>query len=277
MLYNQPTPVACEYCGKIRKAMGVLRENEITWYTTLPCQCEQSQKAQEEAEAIRAADEAEEERKRQTAKMKLRIQKIIGESGIGKRFQTRTFDNFEVNKGNSIAYKKAKKYADEFSAMLPSETHQPPEKTGLLIIGSMGTGKTHLAVAIANQVIQTGMPVICMTMIDLLGRIKATYEKPEAHEDDVLRLYKTVPLLVIDDMGKEKPSEWALSQIYTIINSRYEEYMPIVITSNYGMENLIARLSPNDDLTTARATIDRLREMCVGIQMQGESWRGKHG
>ena len=62
-----------------------------------------------------------------------------------------------------------------------------------------------------------------MTMIDLLERIKRTFNKTGADEAEVLQIYKTVPLLVIDDIGKEPPTEWAISTVYNIINSRYEE------------------------------------------------------
>ena len=83
-----------------------------------------------------------------------------------------------------------------------------PAANGLFIAGPPGTGKTHLAAAIANHLIAQGKPVICMTMIDLLERIKRTYSTTGGSESDVLKIYKTVPLLVIDDIGKEPPTEW---------------------------------------------------------------------
>ena len=93
----------------------------------------------------------------------------------------------------------------------------------------------------------------------------------------MLRIYKTVPLLVIDDIGKEPPTEWAISTVYNIINGRYEAYLPTVVTTNYDTDTLIVRMTAKDtrDDTTARATIDRLMEMCRGIALTGESWRGR--
>ena len=145
----------------------------------------------------------------------------------------------------------------------------------LFISGTKGTGKTHLAAAIANQLIQGGVPVICMTMIDLLSRIKETFEGGKGtSEAEILRIYKDVPLLIIDDIGTEQPTEWGLAKIYTIINARYEGYMPTIITTNYSGDELIRRMTPaTDDGYTAAKTIDRLREMCAGIEMTWESWR----
>ena len=81
-------------------------------------------------------------------------------------------------------------------------------------------------------------------MIDLLERIKRTYSATGGSESDVLKIYKTVPLLVIDDIGKEPPTEWAISTVYNIINGRYEAYLPTIVTTNYDTEALIDRMTP---------------------------------
>ena len=112
---------------------------------------------------------------------------------------------------------------------------------------------------------------------DLLERIKRTYSATGGSESNVLKIYKTVPLLVIDDIGKEPPTEWAISTVYNIINGRYEAYLPTIVTTNYDTEALIDRMTPREshDSMTARATIDRLMEMCRGITLTGQSWRSR--
>ena len=231
--------------------------DRIIWppYGAERCTCPQAVKAYEEE----ARRKAEAERK-----MRERINRIIGESGMGDRFLRRTFDTFQLTDDNRRAAAAARRYADSFDTLLPQPGAPEPGRNGLFIAGPPGTGKTH-------------RPVVCMTMIDLLERIKRTYSATGGSESDVLKIYKTVPLLVIDDIGKEPPTEWAISTVYNIINGRYEAYLPTIVTTNYDTEALIDRMTPREshDSMTARATIDRLMEMCRGITLTGQSWRSR--
>lgn len=146
----------------------------------------------------------------------------------------------------------------------------PPEieRNGLFMAGGYGTGKTHLAAAIANQLISEGTACICMTMIDLLDRIRETYKAAGSDVDEayILSQYEDVPLLIIDDIGSEQPTEWGVSKIFAIINARYEGYMPTIITTNYSGPELVQRMTPESgDSRNAEKTLDRLKETCVGI------------
>lgn len=194
---------------------------------------------------------------------------------MGERFLRRTFQNLVITDNNRKAITAAQRYAEGFEQLLPKSGQPEPGRNGLFISGSPGTGKTHIAAAISNYLMAQGRPVICMTMIDLLERIKRTYSRGNMSEDRVLDIYKKVPLLVIDDIGKEPPTDWAISTIYNIINGRYEAYLPTIVTTNYDTDTLISRMTPREtgDDTTARATLDRLMEMCKGITLTGESWR----
>ncbi|MDD3230495.1 MAG: ATP-binding protein [Oscillospiraceae bacterium] len=276
---NPPAPVPCEYCGAMRYTKGINFGNRIIWMPYGPerCTCPEAVAAHEKEEAERLAKEETEHKAEETRKLNEKIRRIIGESGMGERFLRRTFDTFQITEENQGAARTAKRYADSFTDMLPKRGQPEPGRNGLFIAGPKGTGKTHLAAAIANDLIRHGTPVICMTMIDLLERIKRTYARDGVDEGSVLMLYKTVPLLVIDDMGKEPPTEWAVSTVYNIINGRYEAYLPTIVTTNYDDKTLVTRMTPREtrDGITAEATIDRLMEMCCSVVMSGQSWRSK--
>lgn len=281
--YNPPEPVNCEYCGKPRLTRGFKFGSRIIWapYGPEKCDCPEAVAEHKKQEAKRKVEEETKCREEKAQEMRKRVRQIIGTSGMNARFLRRTFDTFQIAEENRKALRVCIDYANNFRDKLPGN-NQEPGRNGLFITGPKGTGKTHLAAAIANKLMRQGTTVICMTMIDLLERIKRTYEQNrqyggEISEGRVLDTYKSVQLLIIDDMGKEPATEWAVSKIYAIINSRYEEYMPTIITTNYTDAELVRRLIPKEtgDPTTADATIDRLREMCAAIVTTGESWRRK--
>lgn len=293
--YNEspPEPKKCEYCGKTLYHYGLinpLQTKQIFIWMPEPehCDCERAQRYWAKVEADKKAAEEEKKRQEEAERLQRKINKLIKDSGIRGRFLNRTFEHFEVNEENRRAYEAAKRYADNFRGMLPKKGPDgivdPPEIecNGLFITGSYGTGKTHLVTAISNQLIREGIPVICMTMIDLLARIKQTFDRSdEATEAEIMKIYEEVPLLVIDDIGSEQPSEWGSTKIFAIINARYEAYMPTIVTTNYAGDDLIRRMTPIGpngrplDSRNAEKTLDRLYEMCVGIEMNWESWRSR--
>jgi DNA replication protein DnaC len=280
--FNPPEPVPCEFCGAPRYTKGIViggkKGKRIMWIPTGPnrCNCEQALAAAAVEEKEKEAARLAEEKAAAAEKDRERIARIMGDSGMGARFKHRTFDTFQQQEGNAQAYRTAKSYADNFKTLL--DNPEEYEKNGLFITGSKGTGKTHLAAAVANELMSGGVPVLFITLIDLLGKIKATFHADHTTESEekLLRLYKRVDLLIIDDMGKELPTPWALSKIYEVINARYEDYKPVIVTSNYTAEELVKRLTPKDgDKMTADATVDRILEMTYTVPLAGESWRTK--
>jgi DNA replication protein DnaC len=280
-LPDTPAPVICEFCGNERRTRGFdMLGARIMWLPggTEPCSCsegaaEYERKRREEDERRQA-----EEKAKTDAKTRERVCKIIGESGMGERFLRRTFESFIADTtGRKKIAEAARQYADNFADKLPKRGEPLPGRNGFLITGPKGTGKTHIAASIANSLMSRGTAVICMTERNLLGRIRQTYNRDEyTDESAVRRVYETVPLLVIDDLGKEKATEWTLATLYAVIDGRYDRAMPIIITANYDTEALVTRLTPTGgDRTTAKAIADRLAEMCKSIVMTGDSWRSK--
>ena len=147
---------------------------------------------------------------------------------------------------------------------------------GLYIEGTNGTGKTHLAAAIALQLIGNGIPVICKTSSDLLMDIKRSFDREDVSEAQVLDVYKKVDLLIVDDLGKEQCSDWSISTLYSIINDRYEDMMPTIITTNYSADELVRALTPKGyDDSKIVAIISRLRETSTVMTMVWDDIRGR--
>ena len=189
-----------------------------------------------------------------------KVEKIIKNSKISKRNLNYKFDNFETNNSNKKVFNNLKNYSEKLVNGI--------EKKGLILVGNNGVGKTHLACSIANKLIENGIPVIYGTLINLLAELRNSYDTDnDISEMEIIKLYENVALLIIDDLGKEKPSEWGLEKLFTIINSRYENNLPVIITTNYNQNSLVQRLSINGEIETATSIISRLYEMCYLVKI----------
>lgn len=200
----------------------------------------------------------EEEAKKVLAEQKQRqIEKLLNDSGLGRRFQKRTFETFIADTPiTDLAKGIALRFTEKF-----------PEMQGLLFIGPVGTGKTHLAAAIANDLIQKFYTVIFRNAVDIISTIVSTYQK-DASTYEVINAFTSADLLVIDDLGKERMTEFTSSVLYQIINKLYEDEKPIIITTNFNSEQLAKRLGERGD-----AIVSRITEMCRPIMLDGPDWR----
>jgi DNA replication protein DnaC len=113
----------------------------------------------------------------------------------------------------------------------------------LLIMGNYGSGKTHLAAAIANHQLELGNRVLFVTAPDLLDHLRGSFA-PDSEENyqDRFQEVKDVPLLILDDLGIESPTPWAMEKLYQVINHRYNAQLPLVITTNHSRDELEMRL-----------------------------------
>lgn len=251
-------PEECHHCGRKLRWRYYLIGNTRVWLHLEPCTCEGAV-----LERKRKAVEEERRRREEENRQKMRrIEELFRQSRLGKRFRERTFDNFVVTTYNRKAFEVALEYAKNFS-------HYQKAGEGLFITGGTGTGKTHLAAAIANYLLQNLVTVVFVNITRLLSGIKATFDESSAStEQQLVDELCRVELLVIDDLGKEKPSTWVEEKLYTIVNARYEDYKPIVITSNYSLEDIETRLE-----NCGEAIVSRLMEMCRGLKIDGPDYR----
>lgn len=122
------------------------------------------------------------------------------------------------------------------------DDHEPDRKW-LLLMGSYGSGKTHLAAAIANQCLRDGKPALFLNTPDLLDYLREAYS-PSAGETYSQRFdeIRDAPLLILDDLGTESPTPWAVEKLYQLLNARYNTQLPTVITTNKRLEDLEPRI-----------------------------------
>ena len=138
------------------------------------------------------------------------------------------------------------------------------ENHGLILWGSVGTGKSYFAGCIANALMEKEISV-CMTNFALiLNDLAASYKDKNEY---ITRLC-SFPLLILDDFGMERGTEYGLEQVYNVVDSRYRSGKPLIVTTNLTLEEL---QNPED---TAHARIyDRLTEMCCPVCITGENFR----
>ncbi len=182
-------------------------------------------------------------------------------SGFPVNLADLTFDNLTVDENNREKLQKAKAFAENPSG-------------GLFICGEFGTGKTWLAAAIGNAAARKQKRVLFGTFSGITDKLIAAQKYGTFSTEWELYAYKA-DLLIIDDIGKEKPTEWKLQTLFKLIDERGGANLPTVFTSNYTLAKLCERISPdNDDSITAGAIKDRLK-CFLPLILTGESRRGK--
>lgn len=256
--------IECEYCkNKLYKKTiewelyGAKRTIELDYER---CNCNDAQAYWNEYDLKKLKLLEEEKKLELMQEFSKRVERIIQNSKMSKRNLSYKFDNFEPNNSNRKVFNNLKNYSEKLLKGI--------EKKGLILVGNNGVGKTHLACSIANKLIENGTPVIYGTLINLLAELRNSYDTDNnISEMEIIKLYENVDLLIIDDLGKEKPSEWGLEKLFTIINSRYENNLPVIITTNYNQNSLVERLSLNGEVETAKSIISRLYEMCYLVKI----------
>lgn len=201
----------------------------------------------------------EEQRKQEEArKVRQRAEKVERLRERGFHDQTLRSWTFAADDGSSpVLMKKMRSYVSKFPIMRD-------ENCGLLLYGTVGTGKTFAAACVANALIDRNVPVIMTSFPRIINSLQATFENKQRYLDDL----NDCDLLVIDDFAVERQTEYVQQIIYEVIDSRYKVGYPLIVTTNLTAKEL---KNPGD---VSRSRIySRLLEMCHPVEVTGPDRR----
>jgi len=149
------------------------------------------------------------------------------------------FDNFRPRGRVGLRPAKADSLEQAYNhAQIFARTHQG----WLLLFGGFGSGKTHLAAAIANVSVDLGIPTLFITVPDMLDALRFSYDDPDATFEQRFEDIRSAPLLVMDDFGTQNATEWAQEKLFQILNYRYINKLPLVVTTNLLIEEMEPRI-----------------------------------
>ena len=193
-------------------------------------------------------DRREQERKHREFLDMVAKNRSIGLPDPGLRKHT-----FENDLGyNPKQIRMAKRYVQHWEEMQKNST-------GLLLWGDVGTGKSFIAGCIANALLDKGVPVIMTNFVRLLNKLTDMYA---GDRNAYIDSFKRYPLMIIDDLGIERNSEFAREQVFSVIDSRYRSQLPMIVTTNLSLK----KLKHPEDMARARI-YERVLERCMPVRV----------
>lgn len=234
------------YCGKCHMPKEAYFSQELAQrfgMKTHPKECDCQRKAREQAEVLR-------EQSRHTEAVRSLKEQCFSERAMQEW-------NFQRNHEDSKNTETARFYVKHWEKM-------KHDNIGLLFWGAVGTGKSFLAGCIANALLEQEIPARMTNFAEVLNDLSSNFSEKNEYIKSLCRF----PLLILDDFGMERGTEYGLAQIYAVIDGRYRSGKPLIVTTNLTLNEL------NNPQDTAHARIyDRLKELCVPVKFSGESRR----
>ncbi|MES5160052.1 ATP-binding protein [Fannyhessea vaginae] len=241
---NSPSttnPSTCKYCGKklVKRTATLLGKCVFAGYE--PCECDQALRA--------CAAQAVASRQARMQDAEADLCRRLERAGVGVRFQAATHPQ-----------------ATELAQALK-------QGKNVFISGAVGSGKTHLACAVARTLLADNLvrSVQFARCVSLFDEIKRSFNAGT----DALAPYRTCGVLVLDDLGKQASTPWSLERLFDLVDDRYARCLPTITTSNYNPRDLIVHLACSRDMTVSQAIVSRLLNDCVHITTKHEDNRIK--
>lgn len=236
-------PHVCKHCGEEVPPIEVeVLGRKRMVQPVCECEAKEQDKFKEEAEKYQLRKD---------------VEKLFSIHNLGERFKESSFETFIPRPGAEQAYKFAKMYVNDFDSW---------EEESLIFWGVPGNGKTHLVAAVANELDRQGKIVVFISMPDLLEKIKGTFNKDSSEsEEQIMRALHACDLLIIDDIGAERVTEWVEEVIFRIVDGRYRKKKPIAATSNLKPKLLADKIGER--------SYDRLTEMSQTVENKATSYR----
>ena len=240
----------CTRCGGKRQARITICDEKTgrTKELVVPCIC----RCMQEEDAKKQADNAEKEESERISRLKRAA------------FAEQTMLDYTFardDRANPKISAALRTYCDNFPRFRR-------EGKGIILYGSVGTGKSFLAACVVNELVSKGYACQMTTFSRLTNQIGAIWNGKQEYIDQIARL----SLIAIDDLGVERDTEYMNENITTILDSLYAAKVPMIITSNYSPKQMTAET----DIRRKRI-FDRILERCHPIEMTGESRRKKIG
>lgn len=236
------------YCGKChtakQKIINIPSMNVQNRKVWILCECE--------------AQKAEQERKRQEYVEKMhRIDQMKMSSMMPGKYRTAVFSTYKVRKENERAFRIAQKYVESFREM-------EKKNQGIMFYGPIGTGKSHTAACIANALMENEISVIMTSFVKILQDVQSI----DMNESEYIAGLDSARLLIIDDLGAERNTDYALEKVYNIIDSRVRSNKPMILTTNLR----VGEMMEIQDIRYKRI-YDRIFEVCYPVEVNGPSFR----
>lgn len=236
--------VVCKVCGKPKQKKLTLAGRDKPLIVHVLCECEERAERERREREERAEREAKADRARR---------ECFAASGF---YRACTFDSDD--RANPTVSDICKRFSDTFD---------PADPFGLMLLGGVGTGKTFMSSAIANRVIDRGFSALQSDMSRIVTLMESSFEHRQRNLDRILGY----DLLLIEDLGAQRDTPYMMEHVYAVIDGRYKAGKPMIITTNMTPEG-VAAARGNE---TWNRILDRISERCYPIKVTGTDRRCK--